>query len=464
MNKRFVLLKSFQWKITATLVLLMCLSGAVSNFLIYDYASKSAFEQLRDKLKIIAQSIAVTVNADTLLQIPLDKNGVESPYYKALEEKLLKIKDVAPSLAYIYILKKTETKGMLKFIIDLHSCNNKSRLVPAMPGDIYDASAFPELLGAFNGPTADRRIVADKWGVFLSGYAPIHDGMGNTVAVLGIDMTAEDVFGTQKEVIKRAALTLLSGILLSIILGFLISARITAPINKLVEGTRHISSGDLRHRVEVGGADEISELASSFNKMASNLYKARQQLVGYFYRAVQTLVRVLESRDAYTKGHSDRVAKYAGQIAEEMKLSSQKVELVREAALLHDIGKLGVQEMILNKKSELSDEDRQTIRKHPLIGEELLKPVTLDKEILAIVREHHERYDGKGYPDGLSGDRIDMLAAIVAVADSYDAMTSHRAYMKNLSRDEAIDQLRKNSGLQFNPKVVEAFINVLLKK
>ncbi|MCX5686463.1 MAG: HD-GYP domain-containing protein [Candidatus Omnitrophica bacterium] len=195
--------------------------------------------------------------------------------------------------------------------------------------------------------------------------------------------------------------------------------------------------------------------------MASNLHKAREKLVDYFYRAIQTLVRVLESRDAYTKGHSDRVAKYAEKIAVEMGLAAQKVELVKEAALLHDIGKLGVQEMILKKKSELSEEDRQTIRKHPLIGEELLKPVSLNKEMIAVVKEHHERYDGKGYPDGLAGDKIDILAAIVSAADSYDAMTSHREYRKNLDKDEAIEQLRKNSGLQFNPRVVEAFVRVL---
>lgn len=463
MKKRFILLRSFQWKITAVLVLLMCFSGLIGNFLVYDYASKAQFEQLRDKLKIIAQAIAMTVDADTLLRIPLDESGIESVPYKTTAEKLLKIKDVDPSLAYVYILKKTEKTGILRFIIDLHPCSYETKITPALPGEAYSDSGFPELAKAFSGPTADRRIKSDKWGVFLSGYAPIRDKEGDAVAVLGIDMTASDVYNTQKEVKRRSAAVLLLGMVLSIILGFWISARVTAPINNLVEGTRHISSGDLDYHVKVEGADEVSELASAFNKMASNLHKAREKLVDYFYRAIQTLVRVLESRDAYTKGHSDRVAKYAERIAVEMGLSAQKVELVKEAALLHDIGKLGVQDMILNKKSELSEEDRETIRKHPLIGEELLKPVSLDKEMLAVVKEHHERYDGKGYPDGLVGDQIDILAAIVSAADSYDAMTSHREYRKNLTKSEAIEQLRKNSGLQFNPKVVEAFVRVLEK-
>jgi len=170
---------------------------------------------------------------------------------------------------------------------------------------------------------------------------------------------------------------------------------------------------------------------------------------------------VMEARDPYTKGHSDRVADYSVKIASKLGLPEDKMVLLKEAALLHDIGKLGVQEMVLNKTGALSDEDRQIIRKHPAIGEDILKPVSDDKDLLAIVRGHHERYDGKGYPDALAGDKIDMLVAIVSAADSYDAMTSHRAYRVNLSKDEAVKQLQIGSGSQFNPQVVDAFIKVL---
>ncbi|MDD5136358.1 MAG: HD-GYP domain-containing protein, partial [Candidatus Omnitrophica bacterium] len=175
------------------------------------------------------------------------------------------------------------------------------------------------------------------------------------------------------------------------------------------------------------------------------------------------LVRVLEARDPATKGHSDRVAQFSVAIAEKMSLPKDRIELLREAALLHDIGKLGIQEMILNKKAVLSDEDWHLIKKHPEIGEEILKPVSLDTELLAVVRGHHERYDGKGYPDGLEGEKIDILTAIVAVADSYDAMTSNRAYQKNMTKSEALEQLKANRGLQFNPKAVDAFVKVLEK-
>ncbi len=205
----------------------------------------------------------------------------------------------------------------------------------------------------------------------------------------------------------------------------------------------------------------MSELADSFNKMTVKLSDARKELFNYFYRVAQTLVRVLEAKDQYTKGHSDRVADYAEKLAIEMGLPKNRAELLKEAALLHDIGKMGVETVILRKDGKLTAEEGDIIHKHPAIGEDILKPVSLDKDILAVIRGHHERYDGKGYPDRLKGDDINIMAAIVSVADSYDAMTSHRPYMKNMTKSEAIAQLKQNSGTQFNPKVVDAFIKIL---
>lgn len=320
------------------------------------------------------------------------------------------------------------------------------------------------MMKGFLSPSADRKIVKDKWGIFLSGYAPIKNDKGESVAILGVDMSARDVYDLQKEVKKRALLVLLLGIILSVLLGTFISLRVTKPVKKLVEGTRRISKGDLDYRVKTGGSDEMSELADSFNKMTEKLSAARNELFNYFYRVAQTLVRVLEAKDQYTKGHSDRVADYAQMLAVEMGLPQNRIRLLKEAALLHDIGKMGVETMILRKNSALTAEEGDIIHKHPAIGEDILKPVSLDKDVLAVIRGHHERYDGKGYPDKLKGDDINIMAAIVSVVDAYDAMTSNRPYMKNMTKTEAMEQLKRNSGTQFNPKAVDAFIKVLEKE
>lgn len=463
-KKAFSVFNSFRFRVTILFVLLMFLSGVVSNFLVYDYALKSQMKQLRDKLMVIAQMIALNVDTESLLEIPLNEKGVDTPQYKRIESKLAQIRGVAPSIAYVYILTKTERECVFKFMIDMHPSDYKSVNPPAKPGEEYNCSYFPEMMKAFSAPSADTKLVKDKWGVFLSGYAPIKDRYGKTVAILGIDATASDVYNMQREVRKRAGAVLLLGIILSIFVGILISGRVTKPVKKLVEGTRHISAGELDYRVRIRGSDEIRELADSFNRMASRLSVAHRELLNYFYRVAQSLIRSLEAKDQYTRGHSDRVAKYAEKIARKLGIDEKKIEILKEAALLHDIGKVGIQDALLHKDTTLSDEERGELRKHPIIGENILKPVSPDAEILNAVRHHHERYDGTGYPDKLKGDEIDLLAAIVGVADSYDAMTSHRAYMKNHSKDEAIEQLRRNSGTQFNPRVVEVFIDILEKE
>jgi len=459
-----MLFRSFRFKVTVILVLLMFLSGFVGNYFIYEYSLKAQMDQLRDKLMIIAQLIAKNVDAKELLEIPLDNTGATTPQYKKIESELNKIRDVVPSIVYIYIMEKTQKECINKFIIDLHPGGAKVEPAPAKPGEEYECTLYPEMMKAFSGPSADRKIVKDKWGIFLSGYAPIKDERGEPVAILGIDMSARDVYDLQKEVKKRALLILLIGIILSVFLGTFISLRVTKPVKKLVEGTRRISEGDLDYRVKTGGSDEMSELADSFNKMTGKLSDARNELFNYFYRVAQTLVRILEAKDQYTKGHSDRVADYSEKLAIEIGLPKKRTELLKEAALLHDIGKMGVETMILRKDSKLTPEEGDIIHKHPAIGEDILKPVSIDKDILAVIRGHHERYDGKGYPDRLKGDDINIMAAIVSVADAYDAMTSHRPYMKNMTKEEAIEQLKQNSGTQFNPKVVDAFIKVLQKE
>ncbi len=453
--------RSFKTKVTIVFILAMFIAGAVNNFLIYEYSIRSQFEQLRRSIKVLAQTMALQLNAGNILNIPLNESGVATEEYKDAVRKLSSVGKAAPSIAYIYVLRSTEKPGIYKFVIDLHSGTGKQALPPALPGKGYDGSRFSAIGEAFNGPSADDKIVTDEWGVFLSGYAPIRDKSGKTIAILGIDFKAKEVYNLQKEVRIRAAIILFLGVLFSVIVGILLSGGVTNRINKLVEGIRHISKGDLSYRVKVGGDDEIRELARAFNHMAVNLHASREKLVNYFYRVVESLIRILEARDPYTKGHSDRVSKYSEKIALEMGLPPKDVETLREAALLHDIGKLGVHEIVLNKKMELTKDEREEIRKHPSIGEEILKPVSSDKNILQVIREHHERYDGKGYPDGLTGEKINPLAAIVSVADSYDAMTSHRAYRTDLTKDAAMEQLKENSGIQFDPKVVDAFIKVM---
>jgi hypothetical protein len=176
-----------------------------------------------------------------------------------------------------------------------------------------------------------------------------------------------------------------------------------------------------------------------------------------YHQTLQALVNTIEAKDTYTSGHSQRVAYFAEQIGRELRLPDERIKLLRTAAELHDIGKIGVTEMIINKNGKLSDTEFGEIKGHTIKGEAIIRPITYLEPILPAIRSHHEWWNGEGYPDGLSGDLICLEARILAVADAYDAMTTKRAYNQPLTKREARDRIAKGSGTQFDPEVFEAF-------
>jgi putative two-component system response regulator len=176
--------------------------------------------------------------------------------------------------------------------------------------------------------------------------------------------------------------------------------------------------------------------------------------------AITALVTALEAKDEYTSGHSQRVAEIAAAIAMQMNLPQNIIDHVHLAGLVHDIGKIGVRESVLNKPDRLTPEELQHARRHPEIGENILLPIGGDEGIQKVVRAHHERYDGTGYPDGLKGDEIPLGARILAVSDAYEAMTSERPYRSPLSNEAARAELGRGKGTQFDPSVVDAFLGI----
>ena len=206
--------------------------------------------------------------------------------------------------------------------------------------------------------------------------------------------------------------------------------------------------------------DEIY-LAQTFAKKAS-LRIENNALYELFYNnllnTLRSLIASIEARDSYTKQHSERVTNYALQISHVMGLSAEERESLQFGGYLHDIGKIGVRDTILLKPGNLTEEEMAEIRLHPVIGEGIVRPLKFLPSERQVILYHHERFDGKGYPEGLEGERIPLLARILAVADTYDAMTSTRPYRRALSHDEAIRELKANSGTQFDPEVVKAFL------
>ena len=206
--------------------------------------------------------------------------------------------------------------------------------------------------------------------------------------------------------------------------------------------------------------DDLSLFASLADLVAIALDNARlyQELEEMFFQTAESLSEAIEKRDPYTGGHTKRVTTYSLSIARHLLLKPEETKWLKLASVLHDIGKIGIEDQILRKKEPLSPEEFTIIKHHANIGAEIIQHVRQLREIIPGVKYHHEQIDGRGYPEGLIGDEMPMLAKIVAVADSYDAMTTDRSYRKAMGKEVAIEELRKCSGTQFDKDVVEAFI------
>ncbi len=224
---------------------------------------------------------------------------------------------------------------------------------------------------------------------------------------------------------------------------------LTKPFN-LDELLMSVNRALEKRRLELENRDYQLHLEQKVEDQAGKLRTS-------FLGAVTALAYALEAKDRYTSGHSQRVSEISVDVARELGIPIEEAEKIRVAGLVHDIGKIGIRESVLNKAGKLTEEEYRQVKSHPATGERILTPIMDTVEILKIVRHHHEHYDGTSYPDGLAGEEIPLGARILALADSYDAMTSERPYRKSMSEDTAVAEIERCRGTQFDPEVAAAF-------
>lgn len=237
---------------------------------------------------------------------------------------------------------------------------------------------------------------------------------------------------------------------------------------KIGEWTTKIKSGDLNTRLTFSKNSDLYYIAECFNSMrdimqelivenenkVQELNEKNELLLSTNKDLCASLVNAIEAKDKYTLGHSERVADYSVQLARRLNMSEEEVEDIRIAGMLHDIGKIGVADGILNKTTKLTNAEFEEVKKHPAIGSWILNTLDLSSDTMNAINYHHERFDGKGYPLGLNGKELSLSTQIVSLSDAYDAMTSDRPYRKAMSHTEAIGELKKCSNTQFNPDLV----------
>src|SRR3972149_3415512 len=205
-------------------------------------------------------------------------------------------------------------------------------------------------------------------------------------------------------------------------------------------------------------------LEKRINTRTKEVWVSREKIRSQFLATISALEKALQARNVYTEGHSRRVARKSVEIAKALSLSKEDINNIELSALFHDIGKIGIRDDVLNKTTKLTDSEYEHMKSHPIVAENILSPIEEMQPIIDVIKHEHERYDGNGYPDGLKGEEIPIGARIVTIADTWDSMVYDRIYRKALSKEEAIAEIERCSGTQFDPQLVKLFIGLETKK
>jgi HD-GYP domain-containing protein (c-di-GMP phosphodiesterase class II) len=276
-----------------------------------------------------------------------------------------------------------------------------------------------------------------------------------------------DAYRGVYEMQRTARLLALLAVLLSIGVSIFAARRITNPLSVLTESSRAIAKGDFSQRVHLMSRTEIGELAQTFNTMSEelehfveDLKRAAEENRALFMGSIQMLAGAVDEKDPYTRGHSDRVTRYSLLIAKELGLPASFMETLQISAQLHDVGKIGIEDHILKKPGALTEEEFEVMKTHTTKGANILRPVPQLAEMLPGIELHHEALDGRGYPYGLKGEQIPLLARVIAVADTFDALTTNRPYQQAHTPEQALEIIRSIAGKRLDPMAVDALMAV----
>ena len=319
---------------------------------------------------------------------------------------------------------------------------NKVQLAETREFNMNSGSEHIEMLGTYSPVTSlDWAVIVQK--PLREAYRDVYD-MQRTARLLAILM-----------------------VLLSIGVSIFAARRITNPLKVLTQSSRALAKGDFSQRVHLWSRTEIGELAQTFNSMSEelerfveDLKRAADENLALFMGSIQMLAGAVDEKDPYTRGHSDRVTRYSLMIAKEMNQPSSFMEILQVSAQLHDVGKIGIEDHILKKPGALTEEEFEVMKTHTTKGANILRPVTQLAEMLPGIELHHEALDGRGYPYGLKGDQIPLLARVIAVADTFDALTTNRPYQQAHTPDQALQIIKNLAGKRLDPAAVAALLAV----
>jgi HD-GYP domain-containing protein (c-di-GMP phosphodiesterase class II) len=361
--------------------------------------------------------------------------------------------------------------GLEAYVVD-----NAGHLVTSYDPDQFagmDMVAIPivqKFLGAGRARVAETSAFPLQKGnetvMMLGTYAPTQK-LGWGVIV---QRKTSEAYATVTEMGRQTFQWGLLLVVLALVIGFLAAKTITYPLDLLTQTARSIAQRDFTQRAEISSRTEIGELAATFNQMAEdiqryigNLKMASEQNRQLFIDSIEMIAAAVDAKDPYTKGHSGRVSQFSVILAREIGLPEEEVDKIRVSATLHDVGKIGIEDRVLKKPGVLTNEEFEIMKRHTVMGYEIVRQVKQLTEMLPGIRWHHEALNGRGYPDGIKGDELPLMVRIIAVADTFDAITTDRPYQAGSEFPKALEILRKHAGTKYDPIVVDAMDSALAK-
>ena len=421
--------------------------GADVNASDIDFEFRKGFESARDGVRYAGDPFAV-VNLGTvavLAQPVLDAKGNRVGVVEAL-------------VSWQPILREFEDEARREVRATLVDRKGKILFPPASAGK---GPAHPSSLVAdfVRFPARLTRSESSGTGDVLASIAPVGDPAWGVLVERDRDIAFASVDRMVRDTLVWSAVCLAG----ALALGLLFARRLSRPIAQLAESTRAVAEGKYGATVEVAGTAEIADLSENFNVMSTSIrdafekvQRAARENQELFLSSIRALAAAIDAKDPYTRGHSERVARYASAIAREMALPTDEARKVRLSALLHDVGKIGVDDRIIRKPTALTDDEFELMKAHPVKGAAIMETIPQLADIIPGMKYHHEKWEGGGYPDGLKGEQIPLQARIVAVADAFDAMTTTRPYQKAMEVSYVLERLREMSSKRFDGTVVEA--------
>lgn len=406
-------------KIILLVEIVLILSGSVFCVVSIINSRIGIKKSIQQRMLDIANCASGSVNGDILESLTAE--DADTPEYRQVYDTLAVFRDNAET-KYVYGV-RNEGNGRFTFTVDTD---------PVAPGEFGEEVKYTEALAAAGRGTAslDETPYTDAWGTFYSAYSPVFDSSGKVAGVIAADFSSEWFEAQLSERTRSTILSSLAILLVTLLIAAILSIVAVRPFVLRQEQL----SQEVKNK-----ADENRQLS---------------------LQIVRSLADAIDAKDIYTSNHSSRVSQYSVRMAEALGWEAERINNLRYAALLHDIGKIGVPDSILSNPKRLTDVEYDIVKSHTTMGGDILKSKIIIKMAEDVARSHHERYDGTGYPRGLKGTEISEEARIVAIADAFDAMNSYRAYRKACSPQYIRQELTKGRGTQFDSHFVDVFVDL----